>query len=174
MDKKSNGKNISALPLRTNIVKRRLQRADPEMWRRIILCVVIAFTGLAVIGGVVVEYVMHQAAEDYRHMPVTNVIENAQLDSGAYYIYQLYLDTDLRYHFLVSDTRGGVVVSAMPSDDVVIPDDILQAEKYDTACYLLVVDENKIWRFAKTNVYQTFLEKEKKKQQIDSQQGENP
>lgn len=174
MEKKNDGKNSSALLRRTNVVKRRLQRADPEMWRRIILCIVIAFTGLAVICGVVIEYVMHQAADDYRHMPVTNVIENAQLDSGAYYIYQVYLDTDLRYHFLVSDTRGGVVVSAMPSDDVAIPDDILQAEKYDTACYLLIVDENKIWRFAKTNVYQTFVEKGKKKQQIDSQQGENP
>lgn len=174
MEKKNDGKNSSALLRRTNVVKRRLQRADPEMWRRIILCIVIAFTGLVVICGVVIEYVMHQAADDYRHMPVTNVIENAQFDSGAYYIYQVYLDTDLRYHFLVSDTRGGVVVSAMPSDDVAIPDDILQAEKYDTACYLLIVDENKIWRFAKTNVYQTFVEKGKKKQQIDSQQGENP
>lgn len=137
-------------------MKTRLQHADKKAWRIIILCVAIGLTGVIIIACTALQALMRNQADEYRRLPVVNVIENAQLPSGTYYIYQVYLDADMRYHFLVSDTRGGVVVSAMPGEDVKLPGDILRAEKYDAACYIITVDEEGVWHFRTTNAYRDY------------------
>ena len=50
-----------------------LKAADPAMWHRIIMCVLIGFTGLAVIGGVVVDFIMERQVQQFRTMPVVSM-----------------------------------------------------------------------------------------------------
>lgn len=139
-------------------IKEQLQQGDLKAWRRLILSVVVAFAGIIAIGAVAFQQAVQAELEEARHRPVTNVIENSFLERGVYNIFQVYLDENLVYHFLVSNAQGGIVVFTTPPDtSVSIPSDILVAQKYDAACYRLVVDKNKKWNFCQTRVYTDFL-----------------
>lgn len=132
---------------------------DSRMWRRIIMGAAVALTGVIGITAVAFQYVLRTELETARHIPIVGVIENGDLPRGIYNIYQVYLDENLTYHFLVSNANGGAVVVAKPQDLSVIPKDILEAEKYDAACYRILVTQAKDWKFCQTRVYEEFLEK---------------
>lgn len=139
-------------------IKEQLQAKELKSWRRFILSVVIAFAGIIAIGAVAFQQAFQAELNAARHKPVTNVIENSYLERGVYNIFQVYLDENLVYHFLISNAQGGIVVfTTPPNKDVSIPSDILPAQKYDAACYRLVVDKNKKWNFYPTKVYRDFL-----------------
>ena len=59
-----------------------LKAADPAMWHRIIMCVLIGFAGLAVIGGVVVDFVLDRQVQQFRSTPIGGMSENAIRPAG--------------------------------------------------------------------------------------------
>lgn len=132
---------------------------DSRIWRRIIMGAAVALTGVIGITAVAFQHVMRTELETARHTPIVGVIENGDLPRGIYNIYQVYLDENLTYHFLVSNANGGAVVAAKPQDQSVIPHDILEAEKYDAACYRILVTQAKNWKFCQTRVHEDFLAK---------------
>lgn len=141
------------------LLKKKLNQGSPDAWRRVIMAVSVALTGIVLIACVAISYVMKAQGEEYRRLPVVNLIENAKLPSGAYNIYQVYLDSNINYYFLVSDTRGGVVVSVKAPATLELPEDILEAEKYDAACYRIVVDSDGTWKFYESKAYKEFKKK---------------
>ena len=82
-----------------------LKAADPAMWHRIIMCVLIGFAGLAVIGGVVVDFVLDRQVQQFRSTPIVGMPENAVLPTGHYYIYQVYFDDGNQRHYLGRRSR---------------------------------------------------------------------
>ena len=90
-----------------------LKAADPAMWHRIIMCILIGFAGIALIGGVVMDFVLERQTQELRHMPVIGIAENAVLPQDQYFIYQVYFDDTNHTHYLVSSTSGGVVERPM-------------------------------------------------------------
>ncbi len=154
------------------LLKKKLNQGNPEVWRRVIMACSVALTGIVIIACVAIGFVLKAQGQEYRRLPIVNVIENAKLPAGAYNIYQVYLDDSLNYYFLVSDTRGGAVVSVRPGNEVEIPEDILEAEKYDAACYRIVVDSDNTWKFYESKAYKEFQKKLKAKQQKQEQENE--
>ena len=136
-----------------------LKRADPAMWHRIIMCILIGFAGMALIGGVVFDFVLDRQTEELRHMPVIGVVENAVLPSDKYFIYQVYFDDTNHTHYLVSSTSGGVVVSVAAPEGTEEPEDVMSMIHYDPAAYLLEVDQNGRWAFISTSVRDNILKK---------------
>jgi hypothetical protein len=130
-----------------------LKAADPAMWHRIIMCVLIGFTGLAVIGGVVVDFIMERQVQQFRAMPVVSIDENTVLPAGQYYIYQVYFDAVNHQHYLVSSVSGGAVVSVAAPEGTGEPADVMEMVHYDPAAYLIDVDQNGAWTFQTTTVY---------------------
>lgn len=135
----------------------RLKNADPVMWHRIIMCVMIAFIGVAIIGGVVIDFVLDRQVQEIRHTPVVGMTENAVLPAGSYHIYRVYLDGVGRNWYLVSSTEGGVVVSASAPDGTDEPKDILAMIRYDPASYTLIVNQADQWMFVSTPVREQIL-----------------
>jgi hypothetical protein len=136
-----------------------LKRADPAMWHRIIMCILIGFAGLALIGGVVMDFVLERQTQELRHMPVVGIAENAVLPQDQYFIYQVYFDETNHTHYLVSSTSGGVVVSVVPPEQTEEPEDVMRMIHYDPAAYLLEVDQNGRWSFISTSVRENILKK---------------
>ena len=136
-----------------------LKTADPAMWHRIIMCILIGFAGMALIGGVVFDFVLDRQTEELRHMPVIGVAENAVLPSDKYFIYQVYFDDTERMHYLVSSTSGGVVVSVAAPEGTKEPEDVMSMIHYDPAAYLLEVDQSGRWSFLSTSVRENILKK---------------
>ena len=136
-----------------------LKAANPAMWHRIIMCILIGFAGMALIGGVVFDFVLDRQAEELRHMPVIGIAENAVLPSDKYFIYQVYFDDTEHMHYLVSSTSGGVLVSALPPEGTQEPKDVMNMIHYDPAAYLLEVDQNGRWIFRSTSVRENILKK---------------
>ena len=156
-DKESLRERIARMGDETSIG---LQQGRPVAWHRLLMCGTICLTGLILIMGIVLNYVMHEQAETLQHQPVVGVVENTQLPTGKYYIFRVFLDAQNRYHFVVSSAEGGVLVAAAPPDETAVPDDIIVAQKYDSACYNLQVTEDGSWMFLATTVYQHLLEKQ--------------
>lgn len=136
-----------------------LKRADPAMWHRIIMCVLIGFVGIALIGGVVMDFVLERQTQELRHMPVVGIAENAVLPQDQYFIYQVYFDDTNHTHYLVSSTSGGVVVSVAAPEGTEEPEDMMQMIHYDPAAYLLEVDQRGRWSFLSTSVRENILKK---------------
>lgn len=136
-----------------------LKRADPAMWHRIIMCILIGFAGLALIGGVVMDFVLERQTQELRHMPVVGIAENAVLPQDQYFIYQVYFDDTNHTHYLVSSTSGGVVVSVAAPEGTEEPEDVMSMIHYDPAAYLLEVDQNGRWSFISTSVRENILKK---------------
>jgi len=136
-----------------------LKAANPAMWHRIIMCILIGFAGMALIGGVVFDFVLDRQTEELRHMPVIGVAENAVLPSDKYFIYQVYFDDTERMHYLVSSTSGGVVVSVAAPEGTKEPEDVMSMIHYDPAAYLLEVDQSGRWSFLSTSVRENILKK---------------
>ena len=136
-----------------------LKAANPAMWHRIIMCTLIGFAGMALIGGVVFDFVLDRQTEELRHMPVIGVAENAVLPSDKYFIYQVYFDDTERMHYLVSSTSGGVVVSVAAPEGTKEPEDVMSMIHYDPAAYLLEVDQSGRWSFLSTSVRENILKK---------------
>jgi len=134
-----------------------LKRADPAMWHRIIMCVLIGFVGIALIGGVVMDFVLERQTQELRHMPVVGIAENAVLPQDQYFIYQVYFDDTNHTHYLVSSTSGGVVVSVAAPEGTEEPEDMMQMIHYDPAGYLLEVDQRGRWSFLSTSVRENIL-----------------
>ena len=124
-----------------------LKAADPAMWHRIIMCVLIGFAGLAVIGGVVVDFVLDRQVQQFRSTPIVGMSENAILPTGHYYIYQ------------VSSASGGVVVSVVPPAGTTEPADVMEMVHYDPAAYMLDVGQNGGWAIRPTSVYDDLRKK---------------
>ena len=136
-----------------------LKRADPAMWHRIIMCVLIGFVGIALIGGIVMDFVLERQTQELRHMPVVGIAENAVLPQDQYFIYQVYFDDTNHTHYLVSSTSGGVVVSVAAPEGTEEPEDMMQMIHYDPAAYLLEVDQRGRWSFLSTSVRENILKK---------------
>lgn len=136
-----------------------LKAGNPAMWHRIIMCILVGFAGMALIGGVVFDFVLDRQTEELRHMPVIGVAENAVLPSDKYFIYQVYFDDTEHMHYLVSSTSGGVVVSVVPPEGTQEPEDVMSMIHYDPAAYLLDVDQNGRWAFISTSVRDNILKK---------------
>jgi len=136
-----------------------LKTADPAMWHRIIMCVLIGFAGIALVGGVVMDFVLERQPQELRRMPVVGVTENAVLPHGQYFIYQVYFDNSNRIHYLVSATTGGVMVSVAAPEGTEEPEDIMQMIHYDPAAYLLEVDKGGRWTFLSTSIRENILKK---------------
>lgn len=146
-----------------------LKNADPVMWHRIIMCVMIAFVGMAIIGGVVIDFVLDRQVQEIRHTPVVGMAENAVLPAGSYHIYRVYLDGVGRNWYLVSGTEGGVVVSATAPDGTDEPKDILAMIRYDPASYTLTVNQAGQWMFASTPVRDQILhDMERRESSVDT------
>ena len=141
-------------------VESKLKQGNPLMWHRIIMCVCIAFVGIAVIGGIVLDFVLAKQTAAIRHMPVIGIAENAVLPEGEYYIYQAYFDTENRSHYLVSQKQGGVVVSVLPPEGTYEPADILRLVRYDPATYEITVEKDGKWMFQETSVLADIKAKE--------------
>ena len=136
-----------------------LKAADPAMWHRIIMCILIGFAGIALIGGVVMDFVLERQTQELRHMPVIGIAENAILPQDQYFIYQVYFDDTNHTHYLVSSTSGGVVVSVAAPEGTEEPEDVMSMIHYDPAAYLLEVDQNGRWSFISTSVRENILNK---------------
>lgn len=136
-----------------------LKAADPAMWHRIIMCVLIGFAGLAVIGGVVVDFVLDRQVQQFRSTPIVGMSENAILPAGHYYIYQVYFDDGNQRHYLVSSVSGGVVVSVVPPAGTTEPADVMEMVHYDPAAYMLDVSQNGGWAIRPTSVYDDLRKK---------------
>lgn len=136
-----------------------LKRADPAMWHRIIMCILIGFAGIALVGGVVMDFVLERQTQELRHMPVVGIAENAVLPQDQYFIYQVYFDHTNHTHYLVSSTSGGVVVSVAAPEGTEEPEDVMSMIHYDPAAYLLEVDQNGRWSFISTSVRENILKK---------------
>lgn len=156
-DKESLRERIARMGDETSIG---LQQGRPVAWHRLLMCGTICLTGLILIMGIVLNYVMHEQAETLQHQSVVGVVENTQLPAGKYYIFRVFLDAQNRYHFVVSSAEGGVLVAVAPPEDTAIPDDIVVAQKYDSASYNLQVTEDGSWMFLATTVYQHLVEKQ--------------
>ena len=136
-----------------------LKAADPAMWHRIIMCILIGFAGIALIGGVVMDFVLERQTQELRHMPVIGIAENAVLPQDQYFIYQVYFDDTNHTHYLVSSTSGGVVVSVAAPKGTEEPEDVMSMIHYDPAAYLLEVDQSGRWSFLSTSVRENILKK---------------
>ena len=136
-----------------------LKAADPAMWHRIIMCILIGFAGIALIGGVVMDFVLERQTQELRHMPVIGIAENAVLPQEQYFIYQVYFDDTNHTHYLVSSTSGGVVVSVAAPEGTEEPEDVMSMIHYDPAAYLLEVDQRGRWSFLSTSVRENILKK---------------
>ena len=136
-----------------------LKAADPAMWHRIIMCILIGFAGIALIGGVVMDFVLERQTQELRHMPVIGIAENAVLPQDQYFIYQVYFDDTNHTHYLVSSTSGGVVVSVAAPEGTEEPEDVMSMIHYDPAAYLLEVDQSGQWSFLSTSVRENILKK---------------
>lgn len=136
-----------------------LKAADPAMWHRIIMCILIGFAGIALIGGVVMDFVLERQTQELRHMPVIGIAENAVLPQDQYFIYQVYFDDTNHTHYLVSSTSGGVVVSVAAPEGTEEPEDVMSMIHYDPAAYLLEVDQRGRWSFLSTSVRENILKK---------------
>ena len=136
-----------------------LKAADPAMWHRIIMCILIGFAGIALIGGVVMDFVLERQTQELRHMPVIGIAENAVLPQDQYFIYQVYFDDTNHTHYLVSSTSGGVVVSVAAPEGTEEPEDVMSMIHYDSAAYLLEVDQSGRWIFRSTSVRENILKK---------------
>ena len=136
-----------------------LKAADPAMWHRIIMCILIGFAGIALIGGVVMDFVLERQTQELRHMPVIGISENAVLPQDQYFIYQVYFDDTNHTHYLVSSTSGGVVVSVAAPEGTEEPEDVMSMIHYDPAAYLLEVDQRGRWSFLSTSVRENILKK---------------
>lgn len=137
-----------------------LKQGRPVAWHRLLMCGTLCLTGLILIAGIVMNYIMNEQAQTLQHQPVVGVVENTRLPAGKYYIFRVFLDAENRYHFVVSSTEGGVLVAVAPPEDTAIPDDIVVAQKYDSASYNLQVTEDGSWIFFATTVYQHLIEKQ--------------
>lgn len=136
-----------------------LKAGNPAMWHRIIMCILIGFAGMALIGGVVFDFVLDRQTEELRHMPVIGISENAVLPQDQYFIYQVYFDDTNHTHYLVSSTSGGVVVSVAAPEGTEEPEDVMSMIHYDPAAYLLEVDQRGRWSFLSTSVRENILKK---------------
>ena len=130
---------------------------DPILWHRIIMCFVVACTGLIMIFGIIISYIRHQQVQEFSQIEVISAHSNRCLPAGDYFIYRIFLD--LNMHYLVSDINGGVVVSVRPPDGTSQPKGILAASKYDSASYFIRVDDNGKWSFITTTVLKSILQK---------------
>lgn len=156
-------------------VEGELKQGNPMMWHRIIMCVCIGFIGLAVMGGIILDFIMDKQNEAIRHLPVVGISENAVLSEGEYYIYRTFFDEHNRTHYLVSLKDGGVVVSVLPPKGTVEPEDIHQILRYDPAAYKISVDAVGNWTFLPTSVMEKIQTrgqgKERQQRQVQEIQG---
>ncbi len=133
-------------------VESELKQGNPLMWHRIIMCVCIGFIGIAVMGGIILDFIMDKQNEAIRRLPVVGVAENAVLPEGEYCIYRAFFDESNRTHYHVSLEEGGIVVSVLPPKGTAEPADIHQILRYDPAAYKISVDAAGNWTFLPTSV----------------------
>ena len=145
-----NGKNI----------RRHLEEGDPVMWHRIIMSITVAIIGLLILGGIILEFINDRQVDRLLSQPLVNYSSSPNsLPEGEYAIYQVYLDTAYKKHYLVSSMHGGAVVSVAAPEGTKEPEDILAVEHYDAAAYLISVDADKNWKFVPTTVYDSIQKK---------------
>lgn len=135
-----------------------LKQGDPVFWHRIIMSVVIALIGLILICGILLDFLADRQVDRLLSQPLVQYSQTA-LPQGEYAIYQVYLDTGLHKHYLVSSTNGGAIVSVAAPEGTQEPKDIVAAEHYDAAAYVLTVDADKAWTFVPTTVYDQLQKK---------------
>lgn len=134
-----------------------LESGNPVFWHRVIMSAVLALTGLILVFGVMLTYTNHQKAEEIQHQPVVGVVENTYLPAGDYFIFRVFLDAKNVNHYIVSSMDGGVLVAVAAPDGTAEPDDILMAERADSASYKLRVNDEGKWLFMPTSAYKRLL-----------------
>ena len=137
---------------------RNTNNRNPVTWHRIIMAVVIALTGLLLVFAVILNQLNEKEVIALNNQSVTKSEGSRILPAGDYYIYRVFLDPALRNHYVVASMKGGALVSVVPPDNTVEPENILAISKYDSAAYVIRVEDNGSWLFLPTSVFKGILE----------------
>lgn len=153
---KTLAERIKAVQDETNIGA---DNRNPLTWHRIIMAVVIAITGLLLVFGVILNQLNEKEVIALNNQSVIKSEGSRVLPPGDYYIYRVFLDPMLRNHYVVASMKGGALVSVIPPDKTAEPENIIAITKYDSAAYVIRVNENGSWSFLPTSVLKGILEK---------------
>jgi len=141
-------------------VKKIPKEENPMVWHKVIMSAVIALTGLILLAAIVVHHLNGKQVVELNNQSVVKSVGSRVLPAGDYYIYRVFLDPNLVTHYVVASLSGGALVSVVPPDNTAEPENIIAITKYDSAAYVIRVDENGGWSFLPTSVLKGILERQ--------------
>ena len=132
-------------------MKEKANSGDLNVWHRILMGVVLTFVAVFLVGAVFVQYLLDRQREELENQSKIVSLQNIKLTADSYNILALHkIDNKTskltpKDYVMVSASKGGVVMTVSPTEEIVIPKDF-----YDPECYKLKVAEDGKWEFVAT------------------------
>ena len=124
---------------------------DLDVWHRILMGVVLTFVAVFLVGAVFTQYLLDRQKEEFNAQSTMVSLQNIKLSADEYNVLALHKISDesskltSRDYIVISASKGGVVFTVSPVEEIAIPKDF-----YDPECYKLKVTEDGKWEFVAT------------------------
>lgn len=132
-------------------MKEKANSGDLNVWHRILMGVVLTFVAVFLVGAVFVQYLLDRQKEELKNQSKIVSLQNIKLTADSYNILALHKINNKmskltpRDYVMVSASKGGIVMTVSPLEEIAIPKDF-----YDPECYKLKVAEDGKWEFEAT------------------------